>query len=180
MMIAFPFENIGGEHEDPDYLLPEEAVQLRTRLQAENALKSSHEITERFWNIWSQQYLTSLWEAHKMEVSKKRAGNQTPKRNAVVLASDPVLPRNSWKIGRIVDLKDHHGTIREATLRMPNGKSIRRPIHYLIPLELEEDNDGCDIDGDEEISNSNEAAPRYNLRPRNTSKEPQEHRPAGV
>ncbi|VDP06324.1 unnamed protein product [Heligmosomoides polygyrus] len=115
-----------------------------------------------------------------MEVSKKRAGNQTPKRNAVVLVSDPVLPRNSWKIGRIVDLKDHHGTIREATLRMPNGKSIRRPIHYLIPLELEEDNDGCDIDGDEEISNSNEAAPRYNLRPRNTSKEPQEHRPAGV
>lgn len=52
--------------------------------------------------------------------------------------------------------------------------------NHLIPLKLEEDNGGSDINGDEEIPSSNEAAPRYNLRPRQTSKERQKHRPAGV
>ncbi|VDO83003.1 unnamed protein product [Heligmosomoides polygyrus] len=122
--VTFPFENTRGEHEDHSYLPPDEAIRLQTRRQAEEALRSSHRYAERFWNIWSQEYLTSLRESHKLEVSKQRSGNKEPKVGKVVLISDPVLPRNSWKIARITDLKPASGAVREALLKIPNGRTI--------------------------------------------------------
>ncbi|RCN28821.1 hypothetical protein ANCCAN_25432 [Ancylostoma caninum] len=82
------------------------------------------------------QYLTSLRETHKLDISKKRGGNKIPIRDEIVLVSDPGLPRNSWKMERIVNLPEHNGTIREAELKMPNGRTLRRPIKLFVSLEL--------------------------------------------
>ncbi|VDM54318.1 unnamed protein product [Angiostrongylus costaricensis] len=57
----------------------------------------------------------------------------------VVLIHDPALPRNVWKMARIIDLKQTEtGAIQETQLKLPSGRIIRRPINLLIPLELED------------------------------------------
>ncbi|KAK5971506.1 hypothetical protein GCK32_018151, partial [Trichostrongylus colubriformis] len=192
MMITYPFEAVNEGHEDAEYIPPEDALQLRTRKQAEEALKTSHKLTERFWTVWSQQYLSSLREMHKLTIDNKRGSSSMPKIDSVVLISDPVLPRNSWKLGRIVALpKSEAGKIREAQLKLPSGRLIRRPINLLVPLELgntesktpqpEESNVQAEdalenaqeelhsTNGLSEIRNSPEertSTPRYELRPR--------------
>ncbi|KAE9414364.1 hypothetical protein Angca_001191, partial [Angiostrongylus cantonensis] len=56
----------------------------------------------------------------------------TPTIGTVVLNYDPVSPRNTWKMTRIIDLKQSEsGAIREAQLELPSGRIIRRQINLL-------------------------------------------------
>ncbi|WKX95313.1 hypothetical protein Q1695_012063 [Nippostrongylus brasiliensis] len=161
--ITFPFENARVEAEDASYLPPDETLQLKTRRQVEEALSSAHRFTEKFWKIWNQQYLTGLRESHKLDITKQRSSNKTPKVGKVVLVMDPVLPRNAWKIAKITKLKPNSGSIREAELRTPNGRTIRRPINQLIPLEIDDDETN---EGAQQSTSTSTDGPRYNLRPR--------------
>ncbi|WKY06902.1 hypothetical protein Q1695_006801 [Nippostrongylus brasiliensis] len=173
MIITYPFESITGDIQDADYHPAGEEVQLRTRKQAEEALRSSHRLTERFWRIWSEHYLRSLREVHKLSIDTKRGSSIPPALGNVVLISDPLIPRNSWKLGRIVELKgSESGNVREAQVKLPSGRVIRRPINHLIPLELEETAEEKIPSPDEvtehidEIEEQADTSPRYDLRPR--------------
>ncbi|KAK5967201.1 hypothetical protein GCK32_000214 [Trichostrongylus colubriformis] len=97
MVITYPLEYAGQDKDDPDYLPPEEIVRLQTRRQAEQALRSSHAFTEKFWQIWSREYLSALRETHQLNLKSKKGTNTLPSVDTVVLISDPILPRNSWK-----------------------------------------------------------------------------------
>ncbi|KIH64175.1 hypothetical protein ANCDUO_05516 [Ancylostoma duodenale] len=174
IIISYPFESIQCGEEDANYHPSGEAILLRNRQQAEEALKTSHQLTERFWSLWSQQYLTSLRESPKLQINSKRSTPRLPTKGTVVLISDPVIPRNAWKLGKITDLKPSAtGMIREAELQMPNGRKMRRPINLLIPLELSNSEDTCDQEqhdnsgAEEEISGlvQEPVYHRYDLRP---------------
>uniref|UniRef100_A0A183F2C9 Integrase catalytic domain-containing protein n=1 Tax=Heligmosomoides polygyrus TaxID=6339 RepID=A0A183F2C9_HELPZ len=124
--------------DDEEYFPRKEIVRLRTHKQAEEALRSSHQHTERFWTIWCREYLTSLREKHQLNLRGKKGGNRLSQVGNIVLLVDQILPRNSWKIGRITRLKESSdGEIREAEVKVPNGRLSRRPINLLVPLELE-------------------------------------------
>ncbi|KAK6751741.1 hypothetical protein RB195_003265 [Necator americanus] len=175
MVITFPFETCSTGSEDENYLPPEEKIAFRN--QAEEGLKSSHEYTERFWKIWSQQYLSSLRETHKLEVSSKRGSRTSSTLNKVVLISDPVMPRNSWKIGIIRELRQSPtGVVREAEIQLPNGRLVRRPVNLLVPIELGDKEEAADRESakneEETSAHPTDEAPeftketRYNLRPR--------------
>ncbi|VDO86239.1 unnamed protein product [Haemonchus placei] len=181
MVITYPFENCATDGNDKDYF-PPSAVQLKTRQQAEEALKTSHQITEKFWTIWKNQYLTSLREKHKLLMNNKGGTRKIPARNTVVLIYDSTSPRNTWKLGRIHDLSpSENGIIREAHVKLPNGRVIRRPVNFLIPLELQ---DGTDTEVSPIVNNSRRwensqvrRSHRYNLRPRRTNHEQSEIQP---
>ncbi|KAE9411802.1 hypothetical protein Angca_001528, partial [Angiostrongylus cantonensis] len=112
---------------------------LRTRREVQEDLESSHKLAEQYWDIWSQEYLKSLRETHKLNINNKRGTPITPTTGTGVLIHDPALPRNTWKMARIIDLKrSESGAIREAQLKLPTGRIIRRPINLLVPLELED------------------------------------------
>ncbi|VDP53750.1 unnamed protein product [Heligmosomoides polygyrus] len=138
MIITYPLEYIQENEDDEEYFPRKEIVRLRTHKQAEEALRSSHQHTERFWTIWCREYLTSLREKHQLNLKGKKGGNRLPQVGNIVLLVDQILPRNSWKIGRITRLKESSdGEIREAEVKVPNGRLSRRPINLLVPLELE-------------------------------------------
>ncbi|EPB67263.1 integrase core domain protein [Ancylostoma ceylanicum] len=168
MEVTFPFSN-ADDMTDPDYHPSTELASLETRKQAVEALQSSIKITERFWNIWQEQYLSSLREHHRMRVSQNRSSPTTPKKGAVVLISDPVLPRNNWRMARITDTKrSSDGAIREVELTTSTRTKIRRPVNLIIPLELE-DNDNRtrkNSENDEGCEKSATREERYNFRPR--------------
>ncbi|VDM53798.1 unnamed protein product [Angiostrongylus costaricensis] len=78
-------------------------------------------------------------------------------------------------MARIIDLKQTEtGAIREAQLKLPSGRIIRRPINLLIPLELEDSpaEKRSDTNGETESPTNNLHSAvgiqshRYNLRPR--------------
>ncbi|RCN25257.1 hypothetical protein ANCCAN_29032, partial [Ancylostoma caninum] len=132
-------EGTTTEERDPAYLPPNEVRQIQHRQQVIDALHSSQQEVERFWNIWQQQYLLSLRETHRKYVSNRRQGKEHPEIGDVVLISDPVQPRNEWKMGRITQVRyGADGEVREAELVTSTRRKIRRPINLLIPLEIQE------------------------------------------
>ncbi|EYC34095.1 hypothetical protein Y032_0001g239 [Ancylostoma ceylanicum] len=138
--INYPFDFNPELEQDPTYLPSKEQVFLRTKTQAVQALQSSCQFTEKFWNIWQTQYLTSLREKHQIEIDKKRRSNRVPKQGDVVLISEPIQPRHCWKMGRVDEvIFDSNGEIREATVILPSKGKIRRPVNLLIPFEIEDE-----------------------------------------
>ncbi|EPB78509.1 Tas retrotransposon peptidase A16 [Ancylostoma ceylanicum] len=152
----------------------QEQVFLRTKTQAVQALQSSCQFTEKFWNIWQTQYLTSLREKHQIEIDKKRRSNRVPKQGDVVLISEPIQPRHCWKMGRVDEvIVDSNGEIREATVILPSKRKIRRPVNLLIPFEIEdeptEDANLAEKQALEDQNKPNDAkmsTSTYDLRPR--------------
>ncbi|EYB94965.1 hypothetical protein Y032_0165g36 [Ancylostoma ceylanicum] len=145
IIISYPFDSIQCGEEEAYYHPPGEAVLLRNSQQAEEALKTSHQLTERFRSLWSQQCLTSPRESHKLQINSKRSTSKLPTKGTIILISDPVINRNAEKMEKITDLRPSAtGMIREAKLQMPNGQKIRRPINLLIPLELSNTEDICE------------------------------------
>ncbi|KAE9413169.1 hypothetical protein Angca_000287, partial [Angiostrongylus cantonensis] len=134
IIIIYPFKFSREEEDDKMYLLPHEAALLRTRREVQETLESSHKLTKQYWNTWSQEYLKSLRETHKLNINNKRGTPITPTIGTVVLIHDPALPRNTWNMARIIDLKQpESGAIREAQLKLPTGRIIRRPINLIVP-----------------------------------------------
>ncbi|KAK6761280.1 hypothetical protein RB195_022368 [Necator americanus] len=152
--IPFPLNSAEGDGEDLTYLPADERVALQSKMHVIRALKTSCEIPEKFWNIWQTQYLTSLREKHRSEVGKQRGSSYHPEKGKLVLICDNLQPRQSWKMGRIVELKETtDGTVREAVVILSSHRKIRRPINLLVPLELEDDHTKEHKDDDSSSAN---------------------------
>ncbi|KHJ87516.1 hypothetical protein OESDEN_12707 [Oesophagostomum dentatum] len=129
------------EDSDLDFHTPAEVVQLRTRIEAEEALKTSSQIVDKFWKVWSDAYLTSLREYHKHKLDQGRSTTLQPEVGQVVLLQDAMLPRNKWKLAKIIKLeRSTDGEVREVQIKQSNGKITKRPVNLPIPLEIEEEN----------------------------------------
>ncbi|VDP59621.1 unnamed protein product, partial [Heligmosomoides polygyrus] len=95
---------------------------------------------DKFWTAWQDYYLKELREFHKKNLQEGKTSSKTPSPGEVVLVSSSILPRNSWKLGRILDVvRSEDGQIREAELRIGGGGTIRRPPNLLIPLEIRQE-----------------------------------------
>ena len=79
-------------------------------------------------------------------------------------------------MGRIIKLQQsENGVVREAQVKLPNGRIIRRPINLLIPLEVGDNDAQNDITPKDtqsittKMTNADQSSTthRYNLRPRN-------------
>uniref|UniRef100_A0A1I7VZZ9 DUF5641 domain-containing protein n=1 Tax=Loa loa TaxID=7209 RepID=A0A1I7VZZ9_LOALO len=94
-----------------------------------------------FWEIWKNEYLSSLRERTQREiVSPKRMEKRTPRRDEIVLLNEPGLPRGMWKLVKIQELNTGmDGRIRSVMVQTPNGKLLKRPINLLYSLEVEEE-----------------------------------------
>ncbi|KAL6722409.1 hypothetical protein Aduo_019986 [Ancylostoma duodenale] len=169
LILTFPYDATSSD-DDPDYLPPEKTRALATKREAEQALRSSCQYTERFWNVWQQNYLTSLREMHRKYISSRRHHHLIPKVGAVVLLCDPLLPRNEWKLARITQTNaGRDGQIREVELITTKKRKIKRPVNLIVPLEL--DDDTATLDNDDPTAAvqrdvAYEGSPPYNLRPR--------------
>ncbi|KIH64329.1 hypothetical protein ANCDUO_05356 [Ancylostoma duodenale] len=70
----------------------------------------------------------------------------------IVLISEPIQPRQSWKMGRIQELvPNSEGIVREAIIVLPSRRQIRRPVNLLVPMELD-DGQHCNSRKDESLS----------------------------
>ena len=59
-------------------------------------------LTSHFWRRWSSEYLTSLRENQRSQNPKNKV--QIPAINDVLLIKDDKLPRQQWRLGRVIQL----------------------------------------------------------------------------
>ena len=113
----------------------EEEVELGERYMFLEKLKDS------FWKLWSQEYLTMLYERH-IKQSKVPCKFIVPKVHDVVLVRTENTPRRTWRLGKILQVKQgkRDGEVREVKLLTTNKSGKRsfltRSPTFLVPLEV--------------------------------------------
>ncbi|KIH61600.1 Pao retrotransposon peptidase [Ancylostoma duodenale] len=137
LTVTYQIDPCQDDRDDPNSFPAAELAKLRTKKEAEAALKSSCIMVDKFWKTWNEAYLTSLREHHKRYIAQGRSSQVSPLPGQVVLLQDPLRPRNTWKMGRITAVETSgDGEVRQVLLRLPSGNIVKRPINVLIPLEL--------------------------------------------
>ncbi|VDP23112.1 unnamed protein product [Heligmosomoides polygyrus] len=109
--------------------------------------------------IWQTSYLIELRAHHQKGLKQGRSTATTPRIGQVVLVMDSNLPRSAWSMGRITTINSS----REVELISSKGRTIKRPINLLIPLELE---DHSEEEVPPPIRSENASTCRYSLRRR--------------
>ena len=99
-------------------------------------------ILTHFWNRWSSEYITSLREFEKRKRMQKTI--REPKLNDIVIVKDEKLPRQQWRVGRVIELlSSRDNKVRAVKVLLGKTRNIiERPINLLYPLE-------CDVEQDE-------------------------------
>ena len=122
-------------------------------------LKDIELVLGHFWKRWSSEYLTSLREFHKH--NKNNQGN-VPNVDDILFIKEDKLPRQQWRIGRILELiNSRDGKVRAAKIIVGKTKRvIERPINRLYPLEYANRKELIDIDptGGKEVLNKKREA----------------------
>ena len=110
----------------------------------ETKISESYKILERiknsFWNIWNKQYLSDLFERHARQ---KKANKElvVPKIGEVCLLIEDKIPRREWRLGRVVEINEKRGSVREVTVQtLSPGQGLitklKRSPDKLVPLEV--------------------------------------------
>ena len=105
--------------------------------------KRGQEYLNRFWTVWSDEYLKSLRETHTVNMKPiKGEVNRIPRVGEVVIIKEEGIARGSWKMARIENLikSDIDDICRAAALVTSSGRLLKRPFRLIYPLE------GRDID----------------------------------
>ena len=108
--------------------------------------KNGQPLLDVFWKIWRDEYLLSLRERFQTHVKDGRYhSNFSPKVNDIVIIKDDT-PRGHWRFGKVVKLTfSKDSLVRSATVKVPSGREIRRPVNLLFPLEVSSDLQSTDV-----------------------------------
>ena len=91
-------------------------------------------LANHYWKRWLREYLPSLQERGKWNQPQRNV-----QVNDLVLIADDNLPRNTWPMGRIVDVfPGNDGLVRTVDVRAKNSV-YRRPVAKICLLEAADD-----------------------------------------
>lgn len=116
----------------PSKLLIEGASSRKILIKAFNYREK---LLNSFWKRWYNEYLLNLKSVY---VNLPKTKLNEFKVNDIVLIKDDFLPRNFWKLGRILEVyPGRDGKIRACLLKTQTT-TLRRPVQLLFNLEVPE------------------------------------------
>lgn len=143
---------------------------------------------DKFWQAWLDEYLPNLRTQHRPDHTQPRStADRAPKVGEVVLIGEDEIPRAAWRLATIKELEtSSDGAVRAVKLGLQNGKTLRRAVNMIYPLEIEphpgeqESNeiqnspDGEKGGASDDVENAEKqsslrGSSRYNFRPRSMS-----------
>ena len=111
-----------------------EQVNVSTKKHLIKRFLYREKLLNQFWVRWKREYLLQLKNVH---FSKPITNSSEFNVNDLVLIGDDRLPRQLWKMGRIIDLhKGRDGKPRSATVKTAST-TLKRPIQLLYSMELD-------------------------------------------
>uniref|UniRef100_A0A914YLR7 Integrase catalytic domain-containing protein n=1 Tax=Panagrolaimus superbus TaxID=310955 RepID=A0A914YLR7_9BILA len=95
------------------------------------------EYLDKFWNLWSQNYLNFLRERNINQHKNRRGAiERQPIVNEEVLVYEPDQPRGLWKVAKIMKVvTSTDGEVRSAEIQYNDGFVTRRAVNHLYFLE---------------------------------------------
>ena len=135
-----PITSVSSDPNDLEPLTPSHLLTLRS---TENLPGQFHEadlykrswrqaqyLSDIFWRRWVREYLPTLQLRSKWD---KETRNMQP--GDIVLVTEPNQPRNSWPLGRVIDVVvSEDDVVRSAHVKTKNGTFLR-PVNKLYLLE---------------------------------------------
>ena len=92
--------------------------------------KQAQYLADIFWRRWLHEYLPALQCRHRWQVPKRNF-----KVGDVVIIRDDSLPRNSWLLGRVIEVfPGRDGLVRSVRIRTSTNILVR-PITKICLLE---------------------------------------------
>uniref|UniRef100_A0A914L4A5 DUF5641 domain-containing protein n=1 Tax=Meloidogyne incognita TaxID=6306 RepID=A0A914L4A5_MELIC len=100
-------------------------------------------LLNELWKRWKKEYL--IWLRDRSQWAMKGPRSQTkrePNVGEIVILEEEFVPRNLWKIAKIIELLDTKDgrCVRNVKILLPNGTIVSRPINRLYPLEVDIEN----------------------------------------
>jgi hypothetical protein len=107
--------------------------------------KKGKKHSNRFWQIWRDDYLLNLRERTTFKLKERRVlSHHEATIGDIVLIKDD-LPRGMWKIRKIIELTvSSDGKIRSTKIMLPTNKTLNRTLNFLYSLECR-DSDECSV-----------------------------------
>uniref|UniRef100_A0A915PBM7 DUF5641 domain-containing protein n=1 Tax=Meloidogyne floridensis TaxID=298350 RepID=A0A915PBM7_9BILA len=111
-------------------------------------------LLNELWKRWKKEYL--IWLRDRSQWTMKGPRSQTkrePNVGEIVILEEEFVPRNLWKIAKIIELLDTKDgrCVRNVKILLPNGTIVSRPINRLYPLELNIENKEIENNKNKEI-----------------------------
>ena len=96
-------------------------------------------LIDHFWHRWRKEYCVSLRNFQRM---CRKKNNLIPKENDVVIIYQEKVPRQNWRLGKIISLvPSKDGDIRAAKVLVGKTRRIiERPVNKLYPIEFSVEN----------------------------------------
>ena len=112
-------------------------TQFRTyATESEHILNSRPLVYNEFWKHWYNHYLLSLRKRYQTRLQEPRIKSRMNPMVGQIVHNKEDAPRSKWRMGKIVQLiESRDNEIRAASVLLPNGNTIKRPINLLYPLE---------------------------------------------
>lgn len=136
-----PITTVSSDSNDPEPLTPNHLLLLRSEPQMPPGLfqkedsfsrrrwKQVQYLADIFWKRWSKEYLPLLQSRQKWTTIRKNLAV-----GDIVLVSVENSPRNSWPLGRVVEVfTDKKGLVRRTRVKV-KGTVLERPIDKLCLL----------------------------------------------
>jgi hypothetical protein len=125
------------EMEDPDDPKdPEYLPQLSTADKLRANFKQINECLNKYWDRWQKEYLSQLRDTCATLHKQKGLDVRPEIDDVVLIEEEELVPRGSWRLGRIVEVKESSdGKIRQASVKVGNGNILNRSPSHLYPLE---------------------------------------------
>lgn len=117
--------------------LPPPGKFIREDMYARKRWRQVQYLTEQFWSRWKREYLANISTRQKWHSSRRNL-----KVGDVVMEKADDLPRNEWRLARVIDTAtDKDGLVRKVKIRYGekghySGKQsiVERPVQKLVLL----------------------------------------------
>ncbi|KAL7079287.1 hypothetical protein ACQ4LE_001128 [Meloidogyne hapla] len=126
-------ENINSSDDEEEFKIGKLSMgdQLRVRL------KATQKAFEKFWTRWTREYLLILRDKSKWAHNNDRTAlRREPMVGEVVIVQQEGQPRNTWSLGKIVELD---GSPPKSAKVQIGKRYLVRPINKLFSMEAEGD-----------------------------------------
>ena len=126
------FPGVNADINDPEFNPDSNATDMLLE-----QLKQGQVRVDRFWEIWSEEYLAALRERGGNQLRQRRVRDHSlPAVGDIIIAKDDHLPRAAWSLGRITQLYlSADNEIRSASIRVPSGRTNKHPLCLIYPME---------------------------------------------
>ena len=132
-LLVNPKNGVPTLDEDPD---SEYLIKLSSEQSLLNKWKIMQTYLHQIWKTWTREYLLSLRERYQLTLPKSKKGSTTPSVGDVVLIKEE-LPRGSWKLRKIIQLKpSKDNEIRAAKVQLAAKKDLNSSDESSISFRM--------------------------------------------